>query len=69
MPRPIRASISTAALRRNLQGVRAATRRADGRTWTGVDPLPLPEWRLSPGLTPYPDALAAMEAHAASASG
>ena len=26
--------------------------------------MPLPEWRVSPGLTPYPDALSAMEEHA-----
>ena len=26
--------------------------------------LPDPEWRVTPGLTPYPEALAAMEAHA-----
>ena len=30
--------------------------------------LPDPEWRVSPGLTPYPDALAAMEARAAAVS-
>lgn len=29
------------------------------------DPSPLPEWRISHGLTPYGDALAAMEARAA----
>lgn len=29
-----------------------------------MDPLPLPEWRVSPGLTPYTDALAVMEARA-----
>jgi lipoyl(octanoyl) transferase len=29
-------------------------------------PAPAPEWRLSPGLTPYPEALAEMEARAAS---
>lgn len=30
-----------------------------------ADPsLPLPEWRVLPGLTPYPEALAAMEARA-----
>lgn len=28
-------------------------------------PLPDPEWRVTPGLTPYPEALAAMEARAA----
>ena len=28
-------------------------------------PAALPEWRVSPGLTPYPEALAAMEARAA----
>jgi lipoyl(octanoyl) transferase len=34
-----------------------------GRIWQRVT-LPLPEWQVSPGLTPYPDALAAMEARA-----
>ena len=34
-------------------------------TWGGVTALPLPEWRVSPGLTPYDDALAEMEARAA----
>ena len=24
--------------------------------------MPLPEWRVAPGLTPYPEALATMEA-------
>ena len=31
---------------------------------TRMDPLPLPEWRISPGLTPYEDALAAMTVRA-----
>jgi lipoyl(octanoyl) transferase len=31
-------------------------------------PPPFPEWRVSPGLTPYADALAAMEARAAAVS-
>ena len=30
-----------------------------------VAPLPSPEWRVSPGLTPYADALAEMESRAA----
>ena len=32
---------------------------------TGVSELPPPEWRTTPGLTPYADALAEMEARAA----
>lgn len=30
-----------------------------------MEPLPLPEWRVSPGLSPYAETLAAMEARAA----
>ena len=41
------------------------TRPAEGRSSTG----PAPEWRESPGLTPYPEALAEMEARAAAIRG
>ena len=46
-------------------------RDGDDRRNAALDDQPrlagraLPEWRVSPGLTPYPEALAEMEARAA----